>query len=148
MDAELVDAFNNFRGAWMMEISQTRDFSKHDVKKNHAYQFLFLLSSLGESTRRCMDPVDYVYGVLGILNVKIPRMTDPKAVWQRFLSELDNYMDMTDIKSAVFYMDGSDGVKVIGIQESAYEIDLQKAECMRYVYNGLLEEENISSDEE
>ncbi|KAI7874442.1 hypothetical protein K492DRAFT_183931 [Lichtheimia hyalospora FSU 10163] len=148
VDAELVDAFNNFRGAWMMEISQTRDFSKHDVKKNHAYQFAFLLDTLGESTRRCMDPVDYVYGVLGMLNIKIPRMTEPKAVWQRFLSELDNYMDMADIKSAVFYMAGCDGVKVIGIQQSAYKIDLQQVECMGDVYNKVLDMEKIYSDKE
>ena len=38
-----------------------------------------------------MNPVDYVYGVLGMLRIKIPRMKDPNAVWQTFLRELYSY---------------------------------------------------------
>ncbi|KAI7887137.1 hypothetical protein K492DRAFT_221180 [Lichtheimia hyalospora FSU 10163] len=104
--------------------------------------------TLGDSTRRCMDPVDYVYGVLGMLNIKIPRMTDPKAVWQRFLSELDNYMDMADIKNKLFYASESNSAKIIGIQESAYDIDLQEVGCMGDVYNDVLDVQQISFDEE
>ena len=104
MDDEDVDGYWTLREEWMREISETRAFNKNDAKKkNHAYRFYFLLLSLGESTRRCMDPADYVYGVLGMLNIKIPRMTDPEAVWQSFLSELDNYMDMADIKNKMIY---------------------------------------------
>ena len=138
MDAEAVNGFEDLRIAWMAEISQARAFNKHDVKKNHAYQFLILLMSLGYSTRRCMDPVDYVYGVLGMFNIKIPRMTEPKAVWHHFLSELDNHMDMAGIKRELIHVAGRSG-KIIGIQESAYEIDLQQVECMGDVYNEVLD---------
>ncbi|KAI7875669.1 hypothetical protein K492DRAFT_182439 [Lichtheimia hyalospora FSU 10163] len=147
IDSENVDGYADSSVEWMAEISQARAFSKHDVKKNHAYQFFILLTTLGDSTRRCMDPVDYVYGVLGMLNIKIPRMTDPKAVWQRFLSELDNYMSMADIKNEVFQASKYDSGRIIGIHESAYTIDLQEAECMGDVYNGLLVSE-VSSKEE
>ena len=148
MAEENVDDYANLTEEWMREISQARAFNKHDVKENHARQFLFLLESLSDSTRRCMDPVDYVYGVLGMLNIKIPRMTDPKAVWQRFLSELDNYMDTTDIKNEVIQVTGVGDLKIIGVEESAYRIDLRKATWMGYVYDELLEMDDISSDEE
>ncbi|KAJ8654028.1 hypothetical protein O0I10_010364 [Lichtheimia ornata] len=46
--------------------------------------------SLSGSKRRCYDPVDYVYGVLGMLRIKIPRMEDPNDVWRHFLSQLDD----------------------------------------------------------
>ncbi|KAI7875157.1 hypothetical protein K492DRAFT_211108 [Lichtheimia hyalospora FSU 10163] len=142
-----VDGLEDLPVAWMEEISQARAFNKHDVKKNHAFQFYFLLRSLGNSTRRCRDPVDYVYGTLGMLNIKIPRMTEPKAVWQRFLSELDNYMDTADIKNEFIRWKGEIS-KIIRIQESAYEIDLQEVECMGNAYFKLLETEYVSSDEE
>ena len=132
----------------MKEISQARAFNKHDVKRNHAYQFVFLLGTLGESTRRCMDPVDYVYGVLGMLNIKIPRLTEPKAVWQRFLSELDHYMDMEDIKNKVFQITGGYNVKTTGIKESAYEIDLREVKRMSNVYDNVLAIAEGYSDEE
>lgn len=43
--------------------------------------------ALAQSPRQCMDPVDYVYGVLGIFQLDILRKTDPNEVWQLFLSE-------------------------------------------------------------
>ncbi|KAI7875975.1 hypothetical protein K492DRAFT_182148 [Lichtheimia hyalospora FSU 10163] len=147
VDDENVDGYADISVEWMMEISQAKAFNKHDVTRNRAYQFRLLLGTLSGSTRRCMDPVDYVYGVLGILNIKIPRMTDLKAVWQRFLSELDNYMDMANIKSEVFYVARYSSVKIIGVQESAYEIDLQEVECMGDVYDKVLDVEKVSSNE-
>ncbi|KAI7887166.1 hypothetical protein K492DRAFT_189579 [Lichtheimia hyalospora FSU 10163] len=148
VDAKDVEGFRDLRSEWMIEVAQARAFNKHDVKKNYAYQFLILMVSLGESTRCCMDPVDYVYGVLGMLNIKIPRMTEPNAVWQRFMSELDNHMDMANIKNEVLYVTGIGYAKIIGIQESAYEIDLQEVESMSDVYDGVLDVEELSSDEE
>ncbi|KAI7873993.1 hypothetical protein K492DRAFT_241065 [Lichtheimia hyalospora FSU 10163] len=148
VDCEIVDGYADLSVEWMGEISQARAFNKHDAKKNHAYQFLFLLHSLGRSTRRCMDPVDYVYGVLGLLNIKIRRMTDPKAVWHCFLSELDIYMDMADIKNEVIQATKYDSGKIIGIQKSAYEIDLQEVECMGDIYDDVLCFDVSSSDEE
>ncbi|KAI7878423.1 hypothetical protein K492DRAFT_196834 [Lichtheimia hyalospora FSU 10163] len=143
-----VIAFDGLRSGWMMEISQARAFNKHDVNKNHAYQFIFLLHSLGNSTRRCMDPVDYVYGVLGMLNIKIPRMAEPKAVWQRFLSELDNYMGMADIKNEVIQTSKYTSGMSNGIRESAYKADLREVECMGDVYKNLLVTERVPSDKE
>ncbi|KAI7881893.1 hypothetical protein K492DRAFT_224810 [Lichtheimia hyalospora FSU 10163] len=140
LDAEIFGRFRSLRKkAWMEEIARARVFSKRDVKKNHAYQFAFLLGSLGGSIRRCMDPVDYVYGVIGMLNIKLPRMTDPKAVWQRFLSELDKYMDMAGIKNNEYYITRYETKKIIGIRESAYKIDLQEVKCMKNVYEGILD---------
>ncbi|KAI7875711.1 hypothetical protein K492DRAFT_173147 [Lichtheimia hyalospora FSU 10163] len=74
-------------------------------------------------------------------------MAEPKVVWQRFLSELDNYMDMADIKNELIHGLGKNG-KIIGIQESAYEIDLQEVGCMGDVYFNILDVEKIPYDEE
>ncbi|KAI7887300.1 hypothetical protein K492DRAFT_189235 [Lichtheimia hyalospora FSU 10163] len=115
------DLINNFKNAWdlMLYVDITDDVDYEDID---GYR------DLCPSWICCTNPVDYVYGVLGMLNMKIPRMTDPEAVWQRFLSELDSCMDMEDIKSEVIYLPGSFSGKIVGIKESAYEIDLQKVE--------------------
>lgn len=55
------------------------------------HRFGKIMYSLMNSTRRCYDPVDYVYGVLGMMEIQIPRMVDPYAVWRHFLAELDKY---------------------------------------------------------
>ncbi|KAJ8654552.1 hypothetical protein O0I10_009734 [Lichtheimia ornata] len=89
-----------------------------------------------DSERRCYDPVDYVYGVLGIFQFKVPRMTDPKAVWQRFLVELDHYMEATGIKGESF---GGAGGRITGFCDHAYHVDLRKAKKMADVYRYLLE---------
>ncbi|KAI7885178.1 hypothetical protein K492DRAFT_172505 [Lichtheimia hyalospora FSU 10163] len=85
-----------------------------------------------------MDPVDYVYGVLGMLQIKIPRMTDPKKVWQRFLSELDDYMDTAGIKGEEIPNPAASIYKVIGIADYAYNIDLTTVECMGDAYKSIL----------
>lgn len=76
-----------------------------------------------------MDPADYVYGVLGVFQFKIPRMNDPNAVWHYFLSELDNYMETTGMKNDKF-----SGKRITGINDNAYRIDLRKAKDMADVY--------------
>ncbi|KAI7876373.1 hypothetical protein K492DRAFT_172619 [Lichtheimia hyalospora FSU 10163] len=73
-----------------------------------------------------------------MFNIKIPRMIEPKTVWHHFLSELDNHMDMAGIKNELIHVAGKSG-KIIGIQESAYEIDLQQVECMGDVYDEVLD---------
>lgn len=81
-----------------------------------------------------MDPVDYVYGVLGMLQLKIPRMSDPNAVWQRLMSELEKYIEaMEDNQIEV------NGVhcKVIGFDDRAYLVDLREAVAMSDVYDKL-----------
>lgn len=105
------------------EMSYARTFSKEHMEAIDSIKFKILIRKLGQSTRQCMDPADYVYGVLGLLKIKIPRMTDPNAVWQRFLSELD--------KMKALYPRGK-------INRRAYSFDLQKANNMRNVYFDLL----------
>lgn len=59
---------------------------------NTPMDLLELFESFAVSPRLCMDPVDYVYGVLGIFQFDIPRINDPDQVWQLFLTELENYL--------------------------------------------------------
>ncbi|KAI7878242.1 hypothetical protein K492DRAFT_171026, partial [Lichtheimia hyalospora FSU 10163] len=73
-----------------------------------------------------------------MLSIKMRRMTEPKAVWQHFLSELDNYMDMAGIKNELIHAAAKSG-KIVGVQESAYEIDLQQVERMGDVYDDVLD---------
>lgn len=99
-----------------------------------AEQLYSLIMSWSESSRRSYFPEDYVYGVLGVFQINIPRMRDPNAVWQHFLYELDNYMETTDIKNETFL-----GKRIIGLSDRAYEFDLRKARDMVDVYQHLLE---------
>lgn len=82
-----------------------------------------VIKSLCSSTRRCYDPCDYVYGVLGMIQINIPRMEDPNAVWRHFLSELDYYTP--------FYVRHR-------CTELADEIDLRKVENIGEVYHELI----------
>ena len=91
-----------------------------------------------------MDPVDYVYGILGLFQLKIPRMTDPNAVWKRFLLELQGYL--SDIKNESFTtrdLQGSIYVnsppkKILGIDERALQVNLLTARNMADVYKYLI----------
>ncbi|KAJ8652907.1 hypothetical protein O0I10_011441 [Lichtheimia ornata] len=93
-------------------------------------RFYFLLWSLRDSTRRCYDPADYVYGVLGMLQIKIPRMDDPNAVWRHLLMALDDYMKDDDDE------DRSGSPSCV---DRADIIDLCKAKNIGYVYKKLIE---------
>ncbi|KAI7883051.1 hypothetical protein K492DRAFT_193038 [Lichtheimia hyalospora FSU 10163] len=127
---------------WFVGIFYSRAFKKRGFEITPAYEFFSLFSSLASSFRLCMDPVDYVYGVLGMLQIKIPRMTDPKKVWQRFLSELDDYMQMAGFKNQDFQDPEGIKVKIIGIREDAHEINLTTVEHMGDVYDCILELED------
>ncbi|CDH58174.1 predicted protein [Lichtheimia corymbifera JMRC:FSU:9682] len=119
---------------FMIEIYNARTFSKHRFRKKSPARLGSLLSSLSYSSRRCMDPVDYVYGVLGMLQLKIPRMNDPIAVWQRLMSELEKYIEaMEDNQIEV------NGVHCIvtGFDDRAYLVDLREAVDMSDVYDKL-----------
>ena len=91
-----------------------------------------------------MDPVDYVYGVLGLFQFKIPRMTDPHAVWQIFLSELKSYLE--DINNETFpvaKMDANTAYhtykeKITGIDDRAQQVNLLTAQSMTDVYQDLI----------
>ncbi|KAJ8652917.1 hypothetical protein O0I10_011451 [Lichtheimia ornata] len=83
----------------------------------------FVIGSLVSSNRRCYDPCDYVYGVLGAMQIKIPRMTDPNDVWRHFLSKLDDLAPLDSRR----WMDYAD------------EIDLGEVENIGVVYNELIQ---------
>ena len=117
---------------WMNTVLHARAFTKTRIEKKSAGELDLLMSTLGNSTRRCMNPVDYVYGVLGILQIKIPRMDDPSTVWQSFLCEFDKYIDI-DMKEQMF------GYRQItGISDRARQVNLQEVEHMGDVYKDFL----------
>ncbi|CDS12575.1 hypothetical protein LRAMOSA04769 [Lichtheimia ramosa] len=89
-----------------------------------------VLVSLIQSTRQCMDPVDYVYGVIGIFQIKMPRMKDPNAVWQLFLSKLQDSLNRSDRRDCPGY--------TIRISDRAHQVDLLKVENMADVYEDFL----------
>lgn len=75
-----------------------------------------------------MDPADYVYGVLGIFQMKIPRMADPNEVWKTFLAKLEEYLKN-------LYGNAISRPRII---DRARHGDLRKARNMAHVYKGLL----------
>lgn len=117
---------------WFSEIHSPIRYIEGAKGDTHS-DFFYLLRTLGASTRRCMDPADYVYGVLGIFQLKIPRMTDSGAVWQHFLTEFDKYMERMKNKEV-----GLEGT-IIGISDRARKVNLLEAKDMSDVYNGFLE---------
>lgn len=93
-----------------------------------------------------MDPVDYVYGLLGMFQIKIPRLSDPNEVWQTFLSELDDYME--DMKNEQVLSEDNNKGKLVGINDDAKQVDLRKARNMADVYKDIIYLEMIDDDEE
>ncbi|KAI7873727.1 hypothetical protein K492DRAFT_200504 [Lichtheimia hyalospora FSU 10163] len=79
-------------GSTSQEISWSRIYYRDHVTNctvnTTPSSFRMLFEAFAQSPRQCMNPVDYVYGVLGIFQLDIPRKTDPNEVWQLFLSEL------------------------------------------------------------
>lgn len=104
-----------------------------------------LVEAFSVSTRRCTDPVDYVYGVLGIFQFKIPRKTDPHEVWQLSLHELEDYLK--DMENDYVKVPWFNNDRITGISDQARQVDLLKAEKMADVYTGLLARESLSDDE-
>ncbi|CDH48374.1 predicted protein [Lichtheimia corymbifera JMRC:FSU:9682] len=110
--------------AWSDEACAASVYNRDRLGDSYIeHNFLSLLWTLGNSPRRCMDPVDYVYGVLGIFHFKIPRMDDPDAVWKLFLSEMDKFLDSLETP--------------FRISDRAYQVDLRKAQDMADVYRDL-----------
>ena len=93
------------------------------------YSLSDLFDNFSTCTRSCMDPVDYVYGILGLIDVDIPRMNDADLVWQTFLSKLkerlNSMIDQVTQGNVTFTIDGN-------------QVDLTKATNMSDVYKGLL----------
>ena len=118
---------------WLNTVCHARTFTKRRIRKKSVGDLELLMLTLGDSTRRCMNPVDYVYGVLGMLQIKIPRMKDPNEVWQYFLREFENYID-GDIKNKESFP----GIKITGISDRAHQVNLLKVEHMGDVYKDFL----------
>ncbi|KAI7875692.1 hypothetical protein K492DRAFT_182421 [Lichtheimia hyalospora FSU 10163] len=129
---DMVSVLNEYVKLRDNEAHSARMFTKTRIRKNSAFELKVLMRTLGNSTRRCMNPVDYVYGVLGMLQIKIPRMKDPNAVWQYFLREFENYID-GDIKRQFYILR-----EIAVISYRAYQVNLQEVEHMGDVYKDFL----------
>ncbi|KAI7887153.1 hypothetical protein K492DRAFT_233032 [Lichtheimia hyalospora FSU 10163] len=91
-----------------------------------------VFDSLSGSPRTCMDPLDYVYGILGLLNLDIPRIDNADGLWAIFLSKLEERLtqmvnDITEDVNVSFTL-----------SKSARDIKLIEAKHVSEVYNGLL----------
>ncbi|KAI9316521.1 hypothetical protein BX666DRAFT_1951516 [Dichotomocladium elegans] len=63
-----------------------------DETVNNAYSRALILNLFATSQRKALYPVDYVYGVLGVLDIDIPRLEDPKEIWEIFSNKIrENY---------------------------------------------------------
>lgn len=90
-----------------------------------------------------MDPSDYVYGVLGVLQFEIPRMANPKEVWHDFLSELDNFVEAYVCNQSSSQMDVPPP-SLFTINDRARHLDLTTVKNMSDVYRDLLIEYNCT----
>lgn len=113
---------------WHDQILNARKSNKHRIEIGSPWEILSLFESFSASGRRCMEPVDYVYGVLGIFQFKIPRLKDPNEVWKLFLSELEKYLEnMEDTQGRRF-----------SLSPDAYCVKLQEAQDMSDVYQSFI----------
>ncbi|KAI9317418.1 hypothetical protein BX666DRAFT_1618979 [Dichotomocladium elegans] len=80
---------NNFN---IPAIDRARQFGKRfklsNVCRGDAH-YPYLLLALSLTKRKCGKKQDYVFGVLGILDIRIPYSNDPKVVWKTFLREME-----------------------------------------------------------
>lgn len=88
-----------------------------------------VLDNLAGSPRTCTNPVDYVYGVLGLLAIDVPRMDDPHAAWSTFLSVLSQRLQDVEKDDPDYYA---------SVSENAYSFDLSQANNLGHVYSGLV----------
>ncbi|CDH59366.1 predicted protein [Lichtheimia corymbifera JMRC:FSU:9682] len=85
-DSEGIDdiAEMGFGGSTTAEINWSRNHCHHHTPyRSTLGGYSSLFDAFAESPRQCMDPVDYVYGVLGIFQIDIPRKTDPNEYQKR-----------------------------------------------------------------
>lgn len=131
---------------WIHEIAFARKSNKQRVGVKVPREFYNLIDALGKSQRHCYDPVDYVYGVLGMFEINIERMSDPVQVWRRFVSELDNYMEKNGFKiEETFDSMSSNSYK---ISYRALQVNLLEVKNMTDVYKDLLEMSSTFDDRE
>lgn len=106
---------------------------RHNDPVGNAAIFVKMFASIGRCRRTCMDPRDYVYGVLGLLGVDIPRIDDnTQSVWITFLSVLDTMLqEHTTIART--------GERLLTISSHAWNFRLALAKDSDHVYGMLLD---------
>lgn len=100
-----------------------------------------LMDVFGRSARKGEDEIDYIYGVLGVLPLDMPKMDkyilDPNEGWRCFLSKLDKFL--LECMRAQFTTNmNQDAVRLVTINDEARNIDLKAARNMADVYHNLL----------
>ncbi|KAI7878267.1 hypothetical protein K492DRAFT_197001 [Lichtheimia hyalospora FSU 10163] len=98
---------------------------------SHASIMYVKLQALAECNRTCTNTVDYVYGVLGLIGVHVPRYDQPKEVWMAFLSALDKHFKQ-------YAMNPKTGVQLMTVSKHATDFDLALAKDLSDVYRGLV----------
>ncbi|KAJ8651928.1 hypothetical protein O0I10_012499 [Lichtheimia ornata] len=104
-----------------------------DIYNNHRSRVLPRLrnvfEALASSSRVCAVSVDYVYGVIGMLELDVPRLDHPQDVWKAFLSELRRLLaHLTEQDQGCMW------AKVVKDET----FDLANAENLGHVYTGLV----------
>ncbi|KAI7875786.1 hypothetical protein K492DRAFT_28055 [Lichtheimia hyalospora FSU 10163] len=110
-----------------------QDYLKCLLTPNHPLKAVCLravLSVFANSSRRCYMPEDYVYGIIGLLSLDIPRMQDPQLVWEAFLQELESLLIQLS-------EDESQGLTYFSISKKAKTFQLCDAKDMADVYSGV-----------
>ncbi|KAI7875870.1 hypothetical protein K492DRAFT_220602 [Lichtheimia hyalospora FSU 10163] len=88
-----------------------------------------VFEALESSSRVCAFPVDYVYGVIGMLELDVPRLDHPQDVWKAFLHELRKLLARLTEQD-----EGCMWAKVAKDET----FDLAKAKNLGHVYSGLV----------
>ncbi|KAI7881247.1 hypothetical protein K492DRAFT_177179 [Lichtheimia hyalospora FSU 10163] len=93
--------------------------------------FIQLCQSFSRSPRICHQPEDYIYGVLGLLELDIPRMPHPNLVWRFFLSAIKQQLEWLSENDFI------GDLCAVEISERAKGFDLSSARNMSDVYEEL-----------
>ncbi|KAI7873782.1 hypothetical protein K492DRAFT_184893 [Lichtheimia hyalospora FSU 10163] len=148
-ECEIVSLFQGTMQLQKMwnELSTTADMGSRMMKAKcvNNHNPIDLFATLAQSSRRCMDPVDYVYGVLGLLQMDIPRTNDPRAVWTYFLSQVDDLITSWLHNRERHHYESGNHIAAITVSERAKNFDLSKANDMADVYSNLLHVEYTTS---
>lgn len=124
------------------ELRYSRTFDKYRVMDQMDSRLLVsLIDVFGRSSREALYAIDYIYGVLGVLPIDVPRMDqhihDPNVVWEYFLSKLDEFLREFTRTQFTNNIDQNQ-VRLITITEEARRTDLSAARNMADVYRNLL----------
>ncbi|CDS06502.1 hypothetical protein LRAMOSA09030 [Lichtheimia ramosa] len=125
------------------ELRYSRQFHKHHVYDMKDPRLLIsLMDVFGRSSREALYETDYIYGVLGVLPLDMPRMNkyimEPNEGWRCFLSKLDNFLLECMRAQLTTTNMNQDAVRLVTINDEARNIDLKAARNMADVYRNLL----------